>query len=417
MLRRLASILAPVLAAVGIVAAGPPATAATLPTAGFAAHAYGSLVNLGDGTLRSGPTSLAAIACTTVSPKEVHGTAAQLTLPQVGTIGPVSTVARTFTTTTARNSAATSKVTGLNLLGGKVTADTIGSSTVARLDSAGRVTSGHSSTILGLVVNGQAIPGSAPPNTQIPLESGGTRYGTVWVNQQGRTLVGNELRAVTSALVITFSGTNPLGIPSGTRIEVGTSRAYMTQPVTGVVGGAGYTSNAVLGTGAVVSSPQALAYAPCSGGTAYATVATVSIPDVGSTGTTETHATSRVSATSRYVAVWNDTADVSLFGGALKAKAVNARTAVTQTGTTTPGISDTSGFVGLQLAGAPAVTDTVKPNTVVDVPGLGKVTFHKVGRTTQAIQLTMIEVVLSVAQGSLPAGSVVRIGYSYSALR
>lgn len=415
MLRRLASVIVSVvLGGTGsVVLATSSASAATLPTVGHAAHAYGSLITLGNGTLRSGPTSLATIACTTREPLAVSGDAAALSVPVVGSVGPVRTLARTYTTTAARNSASSSRIAGINLLGGKVRADAVASSTVARVGADGRPGSGHVSTLVGLVIDGRPIAASVPANTRIPLAS----FGTITLNQQGRTIVGNEFRAATSALVIDLSGSNPLGLPSGTRIELATSRAYITKPVAGTVGGAGYATGANLGNGTVVSSPQALAYAPCSGGRQDATIASVRVPSLLTTGTTQTHAASTVTTGGRSVGVWSDIANTNVLAGVITARAVNARTSVAQTGTARPTIVDSSRFLGLQVKGAPAINDSVRPNTVLTVPGLGKVTFHKVGRTATAIQLTMIEVVLGSPRGNLPAGAVVRIGYSYSALR
>ncbi len=419
MLRRVASVLVSVvLGGTGsAVLTASPASAASLPTVGHASHAYGSLITLGNGTLRSGPTSLATIACTTVEPLTASGDAAALTVPGVGTVGPVSTQARTYATTTARNSASSARIAGINLLGGKVRADAVGSSTVARVGTDGRPTAGHVSNLLNLVIDGRPIAASVPPNTKIPLAAGGTTYGTVTLNQQVRLTVGNEFRAATSALVIDLTSTNPLGLPTGTRVELATSRAYITKPVAGLVAGAGYATSANLASGKVVSSPQALAYALCSGGRQYATIASARVPNLLTTGTTETNTASTVTASGRSVGVWSDIANSNVLAGLITARAINARTSVAQTGTARPTVVDGSRFLGLQVKGAPAVNDSVRPNTVVNVAGLGRVTFHKVTRTATAIQLTMIEVVLGAPRGSLPAGAVVRIGYSYSALR
>jgi hypothetical protein len=419
MSRRLASVLlsVAVLGAGTLTTASSPASAATLPTVGYVAQSYGSYISLGAGAVRSGPTSLAQLACTTVAPQSTTGSAAALAVPKVGTVGAVTTSARTYATTTTKNSSSTSKVAGVSLLGGIVRADAITSSTSASIDSAGRLASSHASNIVGLVVNGRSVAAAAPANTQIPLSFGGTRYGTVYVNQQYGSKVGNEYRATTTAIQVNISGTNPLGLPSGTVIQVGFSRAHITQAVRGLVGGLGYSTAANLANGTVASSPQAAASAPCAGGTSSATIASVTIPSLASTGTTQTRTSAQVTSTARSVSVADDTADINVLAGTITARAVNARTSVAQTGTATPSRVDGSGFLGLQVKGFPAIKDNVAPNTVVTVPGLGKVTFHKVVRTPQAVQVTMIEIVLAAPKGSLAAGSVVRIGYTYSVLR
>jgi hypothetical protein len=418
-MRRIASGLfsVAVLGAGTLTTASSPASAATLPTVGYTAQAYGSNIYLGNGALRSGPTSMANIACTTTAPLNATSSAAALTVPRVGTVGAVTTQAHTSATSTAKYSSSSSRVASVNLLGGVIRGGAITSGTVSGIDSLGRRTSNHSSSVSGLVVNGRSVPATSPANTQIPLVAGGARYGTVVLNQQARSTVGNEYRASTTALVVSISGTNPLGLPTGTTIQVGTSRSTITQPIAGLVTGAGYSTAANLANGTVVSSPQAVAAAPCAGGSTMASLATLAVPNLGTTGSTETHATARVGATSRYVAIWNDTTNTNLLAGVVTAKTINARTSVTQTGTGAPSIGDASRFLGLQVRGVPAIKDDVAPNTVATVPGLGRVTFHKVSRTSRGVQVTMIEIVLSAQKGSLPAGSVVRIGSSYSALR
>ncbi|ASN39645.1 hypothetical protein CGQ24_11870 [Arthrobacter sp. 7749] len=80
-------------------------------------------------------------------------------------------------------------------------------------------------------------------------------------------------------------------------------------------------------------------------------------------------------------------------------------------------MTDTSTFTNLRIVGLPAINASVAPNTVIQVPGLGKVTLHKVSKSSTAIAVTMVEIVLNKAVGTLPVGSTIQIGYSNSSVR
>ena len=220
----------------------------------------------------------------------------------------------------------------------------------------------------------------------------------------------------TAAVTIIVDGSNNLGLPIGSRIDLAQSRAYLSAPVSGLVGGRGYATSANALDGRVLSSPTALAYPRCTTGDSASNVAGVTVPGLLTTGTTQTTAASRTSASSRSVTVKNTLASPNVLLGLITASAVTAETSVSQAGALAPAVRDSSRFLGLRVTGFPAVNDTVRPNTVVTIPQLGKVTFHKVTRNATSIEVVMVEVVLSKAIGNLPTGSVVRIGYSNSKL-
>lgn len=413
--RKLTAVLAA--AAISGLAAplGATSAAAALPKVGYTAQAFGTQVLVGS-VVRSGASAISSIGCTTASGKDVTNSAVGVSLPGVGTVGAVTSSASTRETTTARTSASTAKVNGVNLLDGLVQADAVASSSTASMSAVGTFSGVNTSTLTGLVVGGQPVSASAAPNTKLTLSSGGSPFATVYVNKQERGKVGSEYRVATAAITVIINGDNELDLPIGSRIDVAQSRAYLTDPVVGLVSGRGYATSANLLDGTVTSAPTALAQPRCTGGTTATNAAGSSVPNTVTTGTTTTSTTATVSPTSRSVRVRNDIALPRVLGGLISADAITTFTSASQTAGSAAALKDSSGFTGLKLTGAPDIDDSVRPNTVRTVSGLGKVTLHKVTKTSTSIEVVMLEIVLSQPLSGLPAGSVVRVGYSYSKL-
>ena len=392
-----------------------PATAAT-PLLGAAASAYGSYVVVG-GVVRSGPTAYASISCTTAFGKSATGSAAAGDVP-AGSVGATRTSATTTRTTTTHTSRASSTTSGVNLLKGLVHADTVTSTSTASRSLTGALSGANQSQLAGLKVGGRALNSVPAPNSAITLRSSsGAAYATVYLNQQSRSVVGNEMRVSTTALRVVVTGSNALGLPIGSRMDVGVSRATLTGPVSGLVGGYGYSTSASYPDGAASSGRTALAGVPCTGGSGQATLAAATVPGLVSTGTTTTDVLSKVTATARSSWVRNTTSAPSVLGGLVSADTIVAETSARQAAPgAAPTLTDASRFVGLRIQGLPAISASVPPNTVLTVPGVGRVTLHKVVRTSKSIEVVMVEIVTDRVRGNLPTGSVVRIGSSVTSV-
>ncbi|MGO4359890.1 choice-of-anchor P family protein [Terrabacter sp. RAF57] len=415
--RKLTAILAA--AAISTMAAplgAAPASAAP-PATGVSALAYGTYVVVG-GLVRSGPTALASIGCTTAFGHTATGSTAAVTVPTAGSVGATRTSAATSTTTTYKISRATATTGAVNLLGGLVRADAVTGASTATLSTSGVYSGGNRAELIGLKIGGRALNANPAPNSAIPLRtSAGAALATVYLNTQTKAFSGNDWRVSTTALRVVITAQNSLGLPVGSRIDVGVANTSLSRPVVGLVSGMGYATSANLADGAVSSSRTALAYPPCTGGSGRATVATAGVPGVVSTGTTTTDVISTITATSRRSQVKSTIGAPRVLNGLISADTIVAETSAAQSSAgATPVTTDASRFVGLRITGLPSITSTVKPNTVVTVQGLGRVTLHKVTRTATSVEVVMIEVVTDRVLGSLPTGSVVRVGYSASSL-
>ena len=413
MIRELTAVLsAAAVAGLAVPLSAAPATAATSST-GVSASAYGTYVVVG-GVVRSGPTALAAIGCTTAFGRTATGSSAAVHVPAAVSVGVTRTSASTAQSSGGYSSRASSTTSGVNLLAGLVRADAVSSTSSAARSTTLALTGGNQSQLVGLKVGGRALNAVPAPNSAISLKtSAGAALATVYLNQQTKAVVGNDLQVSTVALRVVVTGKNTLGLPIGSRIDVGVSRTTLSRPILGLVGGVGYATSATLANGALATSRTALAYPPCTGGSGKATLATAGVPGLVSTGTTTTEVLSKAATLSRSSSVKNTIAGPRVLGGLISADAVIADTSVSQAAPgAAPVVSDRSRFVGLRIAGLPAVSSSVEPNTVITVPGLGRVTLHKVVRTSKSVEVVMVEIVTSRAFGSLPTGSVIRVGAS-----
>src|SRR4051794_23267967 len=176
-----------------------PASAAT-PSVGVSALAYGTYVVVG-GLVKSGPTAVATIGCTTAFGRTVTGSTAVVDVPGAAAVGATRTSASTALGSTGHSSRATSTTTGVSLLGGLVRADTVTSTSAAARSVAGALTGSNTAQLAGLKVGGRALNATPAPNSAISLTtSTGAALATVYLNQQTKAVVGNDLQVSTVAL-------------------------------------------------------------------------------------------------------------------------------------------------------------------------------------------------------------------------
>ncbi|MFK0039331.1 choice-of-anchor P family protein [Paenarthrobacter sp. NPDC090517] len=392
-----------------------PAFAATTPaqvTTGFSGSAYGSYIFNTDKTLTSGPTASSGISCTGATGKTSTNTAAALTVPAVGNVGAATTSVKTLLTTTGKRIESKSTINGTNLLGGLITAGTITSESSADKNTAGAFAGANKTTIENLKVLGVAVGSNPGANTvldlNVPLVGS---VGKITLNGQEKRLLNGVYQVSTTALRVEVLKAGLPGLKIGTDIRLGVSTAQLTPAQSGFLSGTGFSTRALLASGLVNTGPTALAYAKCGGGTNNANAAGVTIPGILTAGASST-ATTGVLTPQPKVTVTDTLAGLNLLNGAITADAIKAETSATQATTSTVTLTDTSTFTNLKIAGLPAINASVAPNTVVQVPGLGQVTLHKVSKSSTAIIVTMIDVVISQPIGALPTGSRIQVGYS-----
>ena len=418
--------LAALVGALTLVVAGPLVPArATDPSitpaqvnTGFSGTAYGSYIFNADKSLTSGPTANTVVSCTGSTGKTASNTLAGINVPAVGTIGAATTSVKTLLSATGKRIEGRSTLAGANLLGGLITAGTITSASSAEKNTAGIFTGTNHTSIASLKVLGVPVNVNPAPNTVIDLKLPllGS-LGKITLNGQEKRMVSGNYQVSTTALRIQILKAGLPGLKAGTDIRLGVSIANLTPPQTGYLTGAGFSTRALLLSGLIGSGPTALAHVKCAGGTSTANLAGVTIPGLASAGVTST-TTTGVLAPEPKSTVTNTLAGLNVLNGLMQVDTIKAETSATRApagGKVT--FTDTSSFVNLRIAGMPAINASVAPNTVIQVPGLGQVTLHKVTKSSTTITVTMIEIVLNQAVGALPTGSKIQIGYSNSGIR
>ena len=422
MYRRLVTLVG----ALTVVVAGPLAPAqAVVPSitpaqvsTGFSGSAYGSYIFNSDKSLTSGPTATSSISCTGIAGLTSTNTGGAINIASVGRVGAATTSVKTLLSAAGKRIEGQSSTDGVNLLGGLITAGSVTSESSAEKSTTGAFTGTNKTTIAGLKVLGVPLGTNPAPNTvidlKLPLQGS---LGKITLNGQDKRLVNGTYQVSTTALRVEILKAGLAGLKVGTDIRIGVSATYLTPPQAGYLIGTGFGTRNLLASGLIASDPTALTYASCVGGTTLANSSGTTIPGVASTGTTSTK-TVGVLAREPKINVTNSVASLNVLNGLVQADSIKAETTASRSaadGKIT--LTDTSSFVNLRIAGLPAINASVAPNTVVQVPGLGQVTLHKVSKSSTTIIVTMVEIVLNQTLGTLPAGSKIQIGYSGSGIK
>ncbi|KNH23200.1 hypothetical protein ACU18_00145 [Arthrobacter sp. ZBG10] len=406
--------------ALTLVAAGPLAAQAADPTpaqvqTGFSSSAYGSYIVNADKSLVSGPTASSTISCTAATGKTSSNNVAATNVPLVGSVGAAQTNIKTLLTATGKRTEANSTIAGATLLGGLISAGTITSKSTADKSTTGAYSGTNETTIADLKVLGIAVKASPAPNTVIDLKDPllGS-LGKVTLNGQEKRLVNGTYQVATTAIRVQILKAGLPGLNIGTDIRLGVSAAKLTPPQAGYFTGNGFSTKASLLSGLVKSGATAYAEVKCAGGTSTANVAGASIPGVLTAGAATTNTNATLTPAPK-VTVINTLAGLNVLGGLITADAIKAETSASRAtagGTVT--LTDTSTFTNLKIKGLASINASVAPNTVVQVAGLGKVTLHKVFKSSSSVAVVMVEIVLEQALGALPTGSKIQIGSASS---
>lgn len=369
----------------------------------FVANAYGTQATLGN-VVVAGKTAVSSLgACGIVEPP-VHNenTVASTDATPLFTTGVINTTADgTEPVAGTLQSMATADVHDANLLitdlGGVITADEVKAVSTTTHDVAGFHTSADGSTFVNLVVAGVPITVLPPPNTDISLPG----FGHVLLNEQ-ITRVTSRLASFTVNMIHVFiTEANVLNIPIGTQIIVSHASSGLTSGVEGTLDGQAYGTKATV-AGVVTSGPSALVKMPClgtNGALRTNSVAEVQVPPLFSVGEVVDTALGTVNSTSAVGETTSTVQAVDVATSLVTATTVKADAHASNVGGTLTFSDDGSIFVGLHVTGFPNIHDDVPPNTRLHIVGLGTLWLHRVIQTSNSIEVRMIELIVTEANG------------------
>lgn len=407
-------------------AAGAPSGGGTTTTGaeGLAYGVAGRLTHADLADVRIGRVAPQTLPCLPEDGRVYQRRAVDVTFPADGTV-------LASTTVTDRGSATVvgarldvmeqSRIEGLTMLGGLVTADGLTATSRTSFGPDGFARRG-TVDVLDLRIGTATFDGSVARDTRVDLPG----VGYVVVNEQRRT--GN--------------GTTSGGLEvNGLRVHLDSAVGYRGEVVVAhadtMVDRPSGTDHTVGGYAHVLAAsvrpvltvhPQGASGMPCNGGDAASDILGVSFPAIGTssgTGHTEVHgdvtaggATSEASAAVE---------DLALLG------VIDARAVTATAGTSgTPGsVASTGGatFVDLVIAGGEPIDGSVPPNTRVAVPGLGYAVLNQqvcqsdgadprscTAAEAGAITVTAVRVVVRVSDNSfgLPVGATVNVAVAHT---
>jgi hypothetical protein len=397
---------------------GPAAHTATPSPEGtssgfqFVADAYGTQATLGN-VVVAGRTAVSSLgACGTVAPP-VHdeNTVASADATPLFTTGVINTTADGNILGNTPQATATADVHDANvliLLGGVITADQVKAVSTTTHDNNGFHTSANGSTFVNLVVAGIPIIVNPPPNTQINLPG----FGHVTLNEQITRTRTRSASFTVNMIHVFIEVANPLNIPVGTQIVVSHASSGLTSGVQGTLDGQAYGTQARVAN-VVTSGPSALVAMPClgtNGALRTNSIAQVQVPPLFSVGEVVDTAQGTVNSTSAVGELTSTVQGVDVVTSLVTASLVKADAHASNIGGVLT-FSDTgSMFVDLHVTGFPNIGDDVPPNTRLHIPGLGTLWLHRIIQTSNSIEVRMIELIVTEANGfGLSVGTNIRV--------
>ena len=282
-------------------------------------------------------------------------------------------------------------------LGGVITADEVKAVSTTTHDNSGFHTSAEGSTFVNLVVAGVPITVNPPPNTNISLPG----FGHVVLNEQITRVRSTSASFTVNMIHVFITEANVLNIPIGTQIIVSHASSGLTSGVQGTLDGQAYGTKATLAR-VITSGPSALVKMSClgtNGALKTNSIAEVQDPPLFSVGEVVDTAQGTIDSTSAVGEMTSTVQAVDVATSLLTATTVKADAHASNIGGTLTFSDDGSMFVGLHVTGFPHIGDDVPPNTRLHIVGLGTLWLHRIIQTSNSIEIRMIELIVTEANG------------------
>lgn len=385
----------------------------TLPiVADGSAYAAFLKVPVGSALASIGPLFPVNLGCN-VTARTVTSSAASLSLGSFATSGSLVDQVTTTRTATAVTSQASSTLQNVSVLGGLISATTI-SSVATSTGTATSLSSTNNSTFVGLSVLGVPFVGTPSPNTTIALPG----LGSVTLNEQipsGNNVSSTDIRVIAIDVKVTLS--NIFGLPVGAHIIIASAASSLQRTSSHTIVDANAYGLFAFAKASVVfvkSGPFAEASIGCTGGTKTVSVASVNVPNIGSTGTMTDTATGSITASGATSQGSSTVQGINLLSGLITANVITSTAQAGFNGSFSH--SGTTSLVNLLIAGVPIAVNPA-PNTKINIPGVGFVVLNEQTVSQNAsmvkIGVNAIDLHITVAGvPGLPVGVRVVVGHS-----
>lgn len=386
------------------VAPATPASAVTAPRTGYQGHAFGTYVSVGGGTVRSGPSSVIALGCGRGPGFRTRNSVATASFAPLLSSKNVATTGST--SASPDRVATTARAEDISVLGGAVSATAVKAVSISTHDSAGYHTSAAGSTVTGLKVFGLPVLITPGPNTTIPIPG----IGYVVLNEQHSSVTATKAKLTVFAFHAYVNLPN-LYFPVGTTAVIAGAFSQLSAPTAGFLGGGAYGTQANVGT-LLTSGPSFSQALPCTGtGGVLRTNVGVGVlkPPFLISGAITNTARGTVTGTNATGETTSTVANASLLNGLVSVTLVKADAHGTYAnGSTT--LSDAgSSFGSISVNGIALVPANIKPNTVIQIAGVGTLYLRRTIKSGNTIEVRMVELVVGNNGFGIPVGADLRI--------
>ena len=359
-----------------LIVASAPARAAGL-IGSFAGNAYATFADVAVGPLAIGLGKSAYIPCPCqgTGGTPISNNIAGLTVGSVLKVGAATSTVFTNKTTTTATISDSSRIAGVNLLGGLITADALTAVANVLATETALTTTTTGTSFVNLKIAGQPIDVNVAQNTTISLPGIGsvTLRKTVFSKTTTRALSRLDL------ISIKVDTSNSFGLPVGVTFSVGHAESTFqrTQPIA-VTGGQawGASANASIGTTLQGQLGKvALVTIPClgtDGKIVTNNVNATTLTTVLSLGASTTTAFGGDQSGSRVAQTTAQVAGIKLLGGLIGATAITSVATETVSGRVRTRSTAGTSFASLKILGL-VLPINVAPNTTITLPLLGRV--------------------------------------------
>lgn len=361
----------------------------------FSADIYGSYAYVGK-TVLSGKSAYVGIGCSarpgTHAESSMQSNEEENENTGRMSVRSIKTTADAIQNSDVTKSLSTSTSNGVSLFKGRITASRVRAISATLRDGDGLRTSAAGSALTDLVVDGRQFEVTPKPNTRVPLDG----LGYVILNEQASRNNGRSAVLAVKGIRVVVTERNPMGIPIGSQYIVSHAQSALMPPPTTVLGGHAFGHKLFEGQRAQ-SGPSAKAYVPCvgtNGKPRINTIAGVGHPGAFQTGTVWNTAMGRVAGRSATAKTTSSVESLNLLNGLVTADAVRAVALASKQGNSRALSNAGSKFVNLVVAGRPMGSET-GPNREIQLPGIGTLWLQRVFRTSNGIEVRMIELVVS----------------------
>lgn len=345
----------------------------------FQSTSGGTRVTVG-GVVRSELTAYSSLRVTQPDRSTENATADVDVLNGLIMVGAVSSKQSTSRVIGGTMITSQAKIAGVSLLGGAITVDAIETKATATLKGT-EVSRSGGTTFVGLHVQDNKIPINVPRNLTVNIPG----LAKVVLNEVTGQLGGDAMiKSIATSIKVTllqsFNGLN-----AGATIEITPTiaRILIPTPIDGQAAfGAAYSTRAQIKVSdalKLASAPTSMIIAPAGGTNGVDltnAIAKVNLPGIASVNGLANTANATVTPTRTGSTMTSTIADINLLGGLIRADAVLARARVVSQAGSEPVTTAHSRLVNLVIGGRP-IPLSVAPNTVIEIPGLVRVTINE----------------------------------------